>query len=600
MHRLHIWITTLLFALAAPAAAQEAEPPEIEWRAWNDELFELAEATGRHVLLDLNARWCHWCHFMEERTYAHPDVRDLVDRAYLAVKVDQDANPDLASRYGDWGWPATIVFAPDGREVAKLQGFQRPSRMAGILYTIVARPDQVPALLAEPKVRPSDSGALTEDQRSRLLALLDQTYDVEHAGWGMRLKFLQPQVIEYAMLRAQDGDAQFEARVRASLDAAMVLNDPVWGGMYQYSHERDWSAPHYEKIMAFQSGGISLYAKAYRQFGDPAYLDVAQSVAGYLLTHLRGPEGAFYTSQDADVNSTILGQDFYSLDHAGRMALGLQPTIDTNLYARENGWAATGLLDLYGVTGKAEYLSAAETALTWVLDNRALTPGGFAHGATDQGGPYLSDNVAMGQAMLKAYMATGDTAWLARAAQLADFIVATFRHPEAGFVTTRAPRVAAAAFAEPFVNVEENIDLARFANLLAHTHGAERFRDMALHAMGFLASEEVTQRRRFMLGTVLADIELASDPAHVTIVGGAEDPAADRLHQTALGLPLGYARIDRWDPATGPRFNDDIEYPALDQAAGFACANGVCSLPVFIPQDLRLAVERTMRGPPVQ
>jgi uncharacterized protein YyaL (SSP411 family) len=35
------------------------------------------------------------------------------------VKVDQDSGPDLASRYEDYGWPATIVFDRDGREIVK-------------------------------------------------------------------------------------------------------------------------------------------------------------------------------------------------------------------------------------------------------------------------------------------------------------------------------------------------------------------------------------------------------------------------------------------------------------------------------------------------
>lgn len=570
-----------------------AEPPQIQWEEWNDDLFERAAATGRHIVLDLNARWCHWCHFMEERTYAHPAVRDLIDRSYFAVKVDQDANPDLAVRYGDWGWPATIIFTPEGKEVAKLQGFLRPSLMTQILYTVVAEPDKVPALVNAPKVTPARDGALSDAARTRMTEILDVTYDQEFAGWGRRLKFLQPHVIEYALRQSRAGDAQFTERLVASLDAAMVLNDPVWGGLYQYSHERDWSAPHYEKIMSFQGSGMTIYANAYREFGTPAYLETAKSIADYLLTHMQDANGAFYTSQDADVNSEILGEEFYGLDHAGRIAMGLQPGIDTNLYSRENGWITAGLLDLYGATGDARYLNAAERALRWIVDNRSLGNGGFAHGAEDAGGPYLAGNIAMGPAMLKLYMATGDTEWLERAGDLAKFIETNFRHKRAGYITTKTPLVQAAAFEDPHVSVEENIEVARFANLLAHTYGDVRFRDMATHAMRFLASDAVTERRRFMLGTVLVAEDLNREPAHVTIVGAKSDPAAQALHKAALDLPLDYLRVDFWDPSEGAMFNPDIEYPELDQAAAFACANGICSLPVFADTELLAAVERT-------
>ncbi|MEM7777501.1 MAG: DUF255 domain-containing protein, partial [Pseudomonadota bacterium] len=221
--RWRTWFVGLVVAaLIAPVAIAQDEgaPPPIQWREWNEKLFREAKETKRYILLDLNARWCHWCQFMERRTYAHPEVRRVVAAGYLAVKVDQDANPDLASRYGDWGWPATIIFDPDGKEVAKLQGFQRPSRMFGILYTILAHPERVPKIAATPDVVPSSKPFLTKAQRFQIESLLEETYDAEHAGWGRRLKFLQSDVIEYALKRAQAGDVTFETRVRKTLDAA--------------------------------------------------------------------------------------------------------------------------------------------------------------------------------------------------------------------------------------------------------------------------------------------------------------------------------------------------------------------------------------------
>jgi uncharacterized protein len=39
--------------------------------------------------------WCHWCHVIEETTYADSKVVDLLKAKYT-VRVDQDANPDLS------------------------------------------------------------------------------------------------------------------------------------------------------------------------------------------------------------------------------------------------------------------------------------------------------------------------------------------------------------------------------------------------------------------------------------------------------------------------------------------------------------------------
>src|ERR1700730_7196863 len=98
---------------AAPGAIGTQQP--IRWRTqWNQSLFAEAAREHRFVLLDLHAVWCHWCHVMDETTYADPSVRALIDQHYVPVGIDADDDPGLARRYGDWGWPATIVLAGDG------------------------------------------------------------------------------------------------------------------------------------------------------------------------------------------------------------------------------------------------------------------------------------------------------------------------------------------------------------------------------------------------------------------------------------------------------------------------------------------------------
>src|SRR5579864_6371740 len=114
---------TLLFAVAmgwcalvAQGRAADAAPASapIQWRTqWHQSLFTEAAREHRFVLLDLHAVWCHWCHVMDEKTYTDPTVRALIGQRYVAVSIDADSDPALASRYGDWGWPATIVLAPD-------------------------------------------------------------------------------------------------------------------------------------------------------------------------------------------------------------------------------------------------------------------------------------------------------------------------------------------------------------------------------------------------------------------------------------------------------------------------------------------------------
>src|SRR5206468_12836421 len=141
-------------------------------------------------------------------------------------------------------------------------------------------------------------------------------------------------------------------------------NDPVWGGLYQYSTDGDWDHPHFERIMSFQAEGMRIYARAYALTGDERYRGAAEGIARFLNGFLKGPAPAFGTSMDADLVQGEHSAGYFALDDAGRRRRGI-PRIDQNMYARENGWAVSGLVALYAGTGDRSYLDEARSVMTW-------------------------------------------------------------------------------------------------------------------------------------------------------------------------------------------------------------------------------------------
>src|SRR5207244_576562 len=123
----------------------------IHWEKWDDSLFQRAKHEHRFVILDLEAVWCHWCHVMDTTTYRDPAVIDLMEKRYIAVRVDQDSRPDLSNRYGDWGWPATIVFSAGGGEIVRRRGYIEPAEMRLMLQAIIDDPSPGPSVFADLK-----------------------------------------------------------------------------------------------------------------------------------------------------------------------------------------------------------------------------------------------------------------------------------------------------------------------------------------------------------------------------------------------------------------------------------------------------------------
>jgi uncharacterized protein len=588
-----------LSALAEPTTQPSQDGDGlIAWRhGWSDDLFKEAKAEHKFVILDLEAIWCHWCHVMDETTYKDPTVAKLMGEKYIAVKVDQDSRPDISNRYEDYGWPATVVFGADGKEIVIRQGYIPPPQMASMLQAIIDDPTPGPSVRALAPVR-GGGPSLSADLRAQLSKREFDTYDEQYGAWGRVQKFMDWDAVEWCMSLSRAGGAGGtdstggEHMAKGTLAGQLHLIDPVWGGVYQYSTNGDWDHPHFEKIMQMQAENLRTYANAYACWGDPAYLKAAMDIHRFLIDFLHSPDGAFYTSMDADLVDGVHSADYFALDDAGRRHQGV-PRVDRHMYSRENGWTINGLCALYAATGDPSVRDEAIAAANWIIANRSLPGGGFTHGDADPAGPYLGDNLSMGRAMLSLYTVTGDRAWLAKADAVANFIIAHFTASD--YVGVATSCLSDDTAFRPRPELDENVMAARFGNLLSHYSGKPEHRKLAEAAMRYLADPQVAGSRYFMVaGLLLADGEMTSDPLHVTVVGSKSDPTAQALFATAAKFYKPYKRLEWLDPAEGPLPNADVPYPILPRSAAFICTGSACSSPAFTVADLQRKLNKTL------
>ena len=581
----------LFLGLLIAVAAMAGNPVSLDWGQWSDEAFARAKREKRFVLLDLEAVWCHWCHVMDATTYQDPATIALLKSRYITVRVDQDSRPDLASRYEDYGWPATIVFDAAGHEIVKRQGYIPPEEMVAMLRAIIADPTPGPSVTPEKPIQFAANAILSAGLRKHLQENYRARYDSQNGSGGDTQKFLDWDGVEYAIMLARKGDAAAGKMALQTLAGELNLLDPAWGGVYQYSTDGDWKHPHFEKIMQFQAENLRIYALAYEQWRMPGHLQAALAIRRYLKAFLTSPDGAFYTSQNADLADGRHSAKYFQLGDAARRRLGV-PRVDQHIYARENGWAIAALAALYQATADETCLADAERAAQWIVQHRALDGGGFRHGETGASGPYLGDTLAMTRAFLALYASTGGRDWLQRAENGLRFIAANFRNTSgAGYV---ASRTATDAAYRPHPERDDNAALARTANLIFHYSGDAQFRKMAEEAMRFVVTPAVA-REYSAAPALLADAELASPPVHLTIVGRKDDPAARELFRTALQYPSGYKRIEWWDAREGRLPNADVQYPQLMRAAAFVCTGRSCSPPIPRADQLLAKADKLSR-----
>jgi uncharacterized protein YyaL (SSP411 family) len=136
---------------------------------------------------------------------------------------------------------------------------------------------------------------------------LGATFDEAHGGFGAAPKFPEPVNLNFLFhyaARTNDNDRRQHARDMALRTlkalAAGGVHDHLGGGFHRYSTDRRWFLPHFEKMLYDQAQLACCYLDAYRVTGETSYADMARDVLDYVLRDLTGPDGQFFSAEDAD------------------------------------------------------------------------------------------------------------------------------------------------------------------------------------------------------------------------------------------------------------------------------------------------------------
>lgn len=568
-------------------------PAAVAWQPWASTTFERAKAERKPILVNVAASWCHWCHVMDDETFTHRDVAQVLSHDFVAIRVDADARPDLAERYAEWGWPATAILTPDAQPVTELRGFQDAKPFLGLLNAVAddARAGRLQGRRPPPKGKPA-SGSLLR-LRDAVQARLDGYYDERIGGWGTTQKYPFAGPVEHSLVRASRGEDGWLDAATITLDATRKLIDPVWGGVWQYSVDDGWDTPHFEKIAPIQAGCLDNFAHAYAVSGR--FRKAAVAVRDYLAAFLTNGDGTFGTSQDADVvrpgKRTILGGDYWQLEDAERRAAGL-PRADMAAYSDWNGLLISALCRLHDAAGDATALAMAKGAARTLLRTHRTTDGAFRHAATDSTGLlHLRDNAAMGRALLALHQSTGDAAWLDAAMPVARFVL-SLEHPDGGFASQTRDPAAAGALAEPRRPLEENGLAIRFLVELGwHLPDgdgdgkelAKECRTAAERAARALAAPDLVAAEGRIIAQFLLGLEwLLIEPTHLDVAGPKADETTRTLRAAALAFDVP-GKVVRWSRPEDGRPNR----PAL-----YACQGPVCSAPITDVEQLPGVVAR--------
>jgi uncharacterized protein YyaL (SSP411 family) len=323
-----------LISQTSPYLLQHAHNP-VDWYPWGEEAFERARLERKPIHLSVGYAACHWCHVMAHESFEDDDVARVLNERFINIKVDREERPDvdriyqiaqqmLTQRSG--GWPLTMFLTHDDhRPFFGGTYFPKEARHGLPAFTDLLRRvseyyrtheaelrQQNAALMSafeelNPPPAPDDT-QLTDAPIKASRELLGRTFDGQFGGFGRAPKFPNPKTIERLLRDWHRTSGQIEPDLQALYMATLTLrrmgeggiNDQLGGGFSRYSVDEYWMIPHFEKMLYDNGALLAVYAEAAVATGDSFYADIAARTADWAIREMRSPEGAFYSSYDAD------------------------------------------------------------------------------------------------------------------------------------------------------------------------------------------------------------------------------------------------------------------------------------------------------------
>jgi hypothetical protein len=570
---------------------------EIHWRHWGPDAFQEAAREDKPILLAISAVWCHWCHVMDETSYSDEQVISLINDRYVPVRVDNDQRPDINARYNMGGWPSTAFLTSDGEVLAGLT-YVPPDQMRQVLDQVSthfrANREAIEAKVWDIRARRDEAlasagaGELSAEIVEQVLAAIGDAYDPVYGGFGGAPKFPHTDVLDlllHAGQRRDDRDLVHMARKTLERMSGGGIFDHEWGGFFRYATNRDWSVPHFEKMLEDNSNLLRSLLRLYRISGDRAHADIARRVIKYMERWLSDPEtGAFYGSQDAD-------EEFYARSAAERENVRA-PYVDRTVYTSWNAMAASAYLEASWTLDRPDLGDRARRALDFFWRECRAPEGGvyrFHDGSPHQPG-LLGDQVFTARALLDAYEVSGQSAYLEQARELAALLLGRFADGNAGgFYDAWEDHEALGRLNVRQKPLAENAVAAEVFLRLAQLTRGPGYEETARRTLEAFSGDQDVMGH-FAAGYARAVDLFLHPPLEVRIVGDSAQPATAALHTSALALPVAARTVDVLHPLRDAARLEALALPAEPSPAAYVCHGTLCSAPVQEAGDLLAAV----------
>ena len=298
------------------------------------------------------------CHVMEKESFSSPEVAQLLNDYFIPIKIDHEERPDVDAIYmnyvqattGSGGWPLNVFVTPDLEPVFGGTYWPGPNHsMTAVGTAVTGTVNFVDILKKMRDVWTTQEARCRESAQEITRQLKDfaeegvhshghhlgekgegegleielleeayqhyaRRYDKINGGFSIVPKFPTPANLSFLLRLGQWPSAVKDVVGEEEVNqaAAMAIHtlramarggirDQIGYGFARYSVTRNWSLPHFEKMLYDQGQLLDAYLDAFLISRDPEMIGAVYDIATYLTSPpLAAPNGGFFCAEDAD------------------------------------------------------------------------------------------------------------------------------------------------------------------------------------------------------------------------------------------------------------------------------------------------------------
>tara|TARA_R110001592_G_scaffold32788_5_gene114509 strand:- start:3897 stop:6017 length:2121 start_codon:yes stop_codon:yes gene_type:complete len=508
--------TNSLINETSPYLLQHAHNP-VNWYAWGDEALAKAKEENKPLLISIGYSACHWCHVMKHESFEDEEVAKLMNEKFVCIKIDREERPDIDNIYMTavqlmqqrGGWPLNCFALPNGKPFYGGTYYPKDNWMQllnSISNEYTTNPTKVTDYankLTEGIVQ-SDLIVKTEDASAFNMEVLDvaitrikKQFDYSEGGMNHAPKFPIPNNYQFLLqyyYHTKDKELLNYIELTLKKMAYGGIYDQIGGGFARYSTDAHWKVPHFEKMLYDNGQLVSLYSEAYQLTKNPIYKKVVYQTLEFIERELTAPNGAFYSSLDADSEgeegkfyvwnkselATILGDDYklietyYNINNKGQWegnqillrdkddaviakkfnltvdeltakiekinklllkerAKKVRPGLDDKTLTSWNALMLKGYVDAYKTFNESHFLDVALKNAHFIIEKQLRKDGGLNHNYKDEKSNidgYLEDYSFTIEAFVSLYEITLDEKWLTISNQLTQYVFKNFHNEQ--------------------------------------------------------------------------------------------------------------------------------------------------------------------------